>query len=121
MAQIIAVEYIGVHRTPKKLLLERARDGRLAGAGKSREPDDRATVLVARGAPLCCDLAFAPENILALDLLAAHINRAGNNAATYQVPFSCQDKPAQDWNALVVIEDKRRSRLQSYIRHFVDA
>ena len=83
MAQIIPVEHIGVHRTPEKLLLERARDGRLAGAGKSREPDDRATVLVASGAPLRCDLAFAPENILALDLLPARINRAGNDPATH--------------------------------------
>ena len=70
-------------------------------------------------APRRADVAFAPENILALDLFANRVESAGNDSASHEMPAIREDKPAQAWNAIVIIKDERRSRLQSYFTDFI--
>ena len=75
VAQVIAIEHVGVHRALKEFLLERSGNRRLPGAGKSGEPDDGAAMPISSRSPLRGDLAFVPENILALDLFARSCKR----------------------------------------------
>ena len=49
--------------------------------------------------------------------LRARVNGAGNDSAPHEVSAIGEDEAAQAWNAIVIIEDERRPRLQ---RHFAD-
>src|SRR2546423_15528722 len=78
-------------------------------------------MLVAQGAALRRDFAFAPENIFTLNFPGAGIQRARNDSTTQNVVPIRDNKAAHGWDAIVIVENKRRPGLESYFACFVDA
>ena len=66
VADVVAVQHIGVLAQVEQLALQFGGDGGLAGAGQAGEPDDAARVAVAAGPVFGGDLAVAPEQVVAL-------------------------------------------------------
>ena len=62
-----------MHRQLEQFFFERARDSRLASAGKSGQPNDSAAVLIAPSATFGGDLALTPEDVVALDRVRCRI------------------------------------------------
>ena len=103
-----------MHCSNKKLALQRLRDGGFSRSGKAGQPDDSATMSVLGGARLCVDLPFAPENVLALHRSAIGVNAAVNNSAAANHAIINQNKTTQWRNAIVVIQNDWRARLNGH-------
>src|SRR6478672_8051850 len=108
-----------MHCSNKKFALERLRDGGFSRSGKSGQPNDSATMSMLGGARLCVDLPFAPENIFALDRSAIGVDAAVNDSATADHPVIDEHKTTKLWNAIVIIQHDRRTRLNGQAADFV--
>src|SRR5205823_7734371 len=108
---VVAIQNVGMHCSDKKFALERLRDGGFSRAGKAGQPDDNAPMSMLSGARLRVDLPFAPENVFALDRGAIGVNAAVNGSAGADHAIVDQNKTAQWWNAIMVIQNDWGARL----------
>jgi hypothetical protein len=77
-------------------------------------------MLIALGAPFRGDLAFAPEDVLALDGFRSRIDNFRNDPTADEIVAIGQDKPAHCRNAVVVVDHERRAGLQRDFANLVD-
>ena len=63
MADIVAVENVGVLAERRQLLLEQVGDRRLAGTRQAGEPQDRRLLMLLRGARCLVDIERLPMDV----------------------------------------------------------
>src|SRR3954470_17135755 len=78
-------------------------------------------MLITRGTALGRDFAFAPKNIFALNFPGTGVERAGNDATPQKAILIRQDKAAHAGNAIMVIDDQWRARLERDFADFIDS
>ena len=86
MADVVAVEDVGVHAEVEQFAFERARDRAFAGAAQAGEPDDRALVAVARARVCAVTSPSLQKMFLRFRLRAIGVNAAENDAAAGDLP-----------------------------------
>src|SRR5581483_956673 len=124
VADVVAVEDVGVLAGVEEFAFEFGGDGGLARAGKAGEPDHAAGVVIAQGALAGVDLAVAPVDVAALVQAvggAAGIIVLGHDAAAGDFETIDDDEAAGGDDLGMGVEGDRAFGLERQFRDLVAA
>ena len=114
MADVIAVEHVGVHAAREEFRLEAARDRRLTRTRQTGEPNDCAAMPILRRARLRGHLPFGPEDVLALNFEARRVGAAEDNPAAGNSGIINDHEATERRHALVIVHYEGRAGLHRH-------
>src|SRR4029453_7856106 len=110
MPDVVTVQHVCVHGTMEQLALERLSNGRFSSSGKAGQPNNRTAMAAAHRTLARSNLSLGPKDILALRSFSVGINAAENRAATADPPVVHDNKSAQIWDAIMIINKRSEER-----------